>query len=216
MKGRSLFLVMLGAPGSGKGTQSYRLSQKFGIRHVSSGDLIRNNPNLPEEARQIVESGGYIPDEMITEIVKNKLNEPPYRDGWILDGFPRTLKQAEYLEVIAPKPPLVIYLLVDEEEIKNRLSLRRTCQNCGAIFHLKNHPPKKENQCDLCNGPLICRDDDRPEVIERRFKIYNERTYPLIQFYSKKGHLITIDSTGEKTPDQVFSLILEELPLISL
>lgn len=204
-----MYFVMLGAPGSGKGTQAYRLSQKFGIPHVSSGDLLRNNPNLPEHIRRIIDTGGYLSDEMITDIVKKKLDEPVYRHGWILDGFPRTLNQAESLEKMAHKPPIVIYLLVDEEEIKKRLSLRRTCQSCGAIFHLITHVPKKENKCDLCHGKLIQRQDDSMEVVEKRLAIYSERTAPLIQFYQQKERLLTIDCTGDQNVDEVFNLILE-------
>jgi len=202
---------MLGAPGSGKGTQAYKLSQKYKIPHISSGDLLRNNPNLTPETKKIIDTGGILSDEMIIEIVKNKLNEPSTKRGWILDGFPRTLNQAKALEELSPKSPLVIYLQVDDDEIKKRLSLRRTCADCGAIFHLITHKPQEEGICDLCGGKLIQRKDDSPQVVEHRLKVYQEYTSPLINFYKTNGNLITIDSRGDKTVDEIFNLIIAKI-----
>lgn len=206
-----LYIVMLGAPGSGKGTQAYQLSQKYKIPHISSGDLLRNNPNLPKEVKKVMESGGFLSDEMIIGIVESKINEPASKKGWILDGFPRTLNQAKALESLSPSPPLVVYLKVDDEEIKKRLSLRRTCSSCGAIFHLVTHPPKVVDCCDLCEGKLIQRKDDSPDVVETRLKIYRQHTEPLIDFYRKIGSLVEIDSHGNQTVDQIFDRIVHGL-----
>lgn len=199
---------MLGAPGSGKGTQAYRLSQKFKIPHISSGDLLRNNPNLPKEARRVIDTGGILSDEMIIGIVESKLNEPATKKGWILDGFPRTINQAKALESLAPRPPVVIFLQVDDQEIKKRLSLRRTCASCGAIFHLVTHPPKSPSCCDLCKGALLQREDDSPKVVENRLKVYREHTSPLIDHYKQRGNLLTIDCSNNQSVDQIFDKIL--------
>lgn len=201
---------MLGAPGSGKGTQAYRLSQKFKVPHISSGDLLRNNPNLPKEAKKVIDTGGMLSDAMIIDIVENKLSEPGSKKGWILDGFPRTINQAKALETMSPRSPIVIFLEVGDEEIKKRLSLRRTCSGCGAIFHLVTHPPKSPDCCDLCKCKLIQREDDSPKVVENRLRVYREHTSPLIEFYKNSGNLITIDSSGDHTSvDQIFEKILE-------
>lgn len=204
-----MHIIMLGAPGSGKGTQAELLKKRLNLPHISSGDLLRNNPNLPEEAKEILRSGRLIPDEMMIAIVKERLSKE--EKGWILDGFPRTTNQAEALQSFLKEAPLVLHLQITDEEIANRLTKRRTCPNCNAIYHLTSHPPKEAGLCDLCKTPLIAREDDKPEVVAKRLALYHEKTAPLIEFYQKKGQLLSIDVSGGKSPQAVDELIGEHL-----
>jgi adenylate kinase len=194
-------VILLGAPGAGKGTHAKRLSSLLGIPHISTGDIFREemekNSELGQEVRRYVESGELVPDEVVNQIVKKRLSQDDCKKGFILDGYPRTLQQAEALEQILKELSLplkkVINLVVSEEEIIRRLSGRRICRNCGAIFHIVNMPPKKEGICDYCGGELYQRDDDKPEAIRHRLAVYHKQTEPLIRFYEGKGLLVNVN-----------------------
>jgi adenylate kinase len=207
----TMYIIMLGAPGSGKGTQAARLSKAMHIPHISSGDLLRNNPDLPLAMKKLIDSGALLSDEMMASVVKDRLSKPDAAKGWILDGYPRTLAQANFLQSIAPKTPIVIYLKTSDSEIKKRLGLRRTCENCGAIYHLEAHPPKADNRCDHCQGNLYQRPDDQESVIENRLKVYYEKTSPLIHHYKSRNELVEVDATGGKSVDEVLELIKKKL-----
>ncbi len=195
-------LIMLGAPGSGKGTQAKRLSHELGIAHISTGELLRSNPDLPPHLKKIVNEGGFISDEMMISIVKERLAKEA--KGWILDGFPRTLPQAEALSNLVGKGIRAIYLVVSDEEINHRLSERRTCPSCSAIYHLTSNPPKKSGLCDSCHSSLVRRDDDTPEVIAKRLSIYHEKTSPLISYFAGRSELITLRCPAGQSPEAVY------------
>jgi adenylate kinase len=200
-------IVILGAPGSGKGTQATFIKEAFGIPHISTGDLLRARQETDPALRAIISSGGFCSEEMVIEMVKDRLNQPDAKKGWILDGFPRTILQANALQKLAGSKLIAFYISIDQKEIEARLSNRRMCSNCGATFHLISHPPKKQNICDSCGGTLMQRSDDTPEVIRNRLHIYNEKTAPLIQYYKELGILTEIHSSGGKTPQQIFQQI---------
>ncbi len=185
-------IVMLGPPGSGKGTYSSRLSKKLGIPHISTGDLLREEvskgSDLGKKAKEYMDKGELVPNEIVLEILKQRLQQPDCEKGFILDGFPRNLEQAKILETIT-KIDLVIYLDVPDEIIIERLSNRRICKKCGAIYNLKTMPPKVPGKCDICGGELYQREDDKPEVVKRRLETYRKETTPLIQYYREKGIL---------------------------
>ncbi len=204
-----MFIILLGPPGGGKGTQGSLLAHHFHIPHISSGNLIRHNPDLTEEEKAIVREGKLLPDPMIISIVERTLKKS--RHGWILDGFPRTLAQAEALEHIVTVSPKVIYLTVSEETVQKRLSHRRSCQRCDAVYHLISSPPKKEGVCDQCQGPLFMREDDKPEVIRDRLRVYQEKTAPLISFYRGRGSLLEIDASQDSSPQEIFQAVLNKL-----
>ena len=195
-------IVLLGAPGSGKGTQAAMLSRDLLIPHISTGDILRKNKDPKIQA--LLSSGQLVSDEQMITMVAERLAQE--KKGWILDGFPRTIPQAESLHSF---PLKVIYLQIDDATVEKRLTLRRTCSNCGAIYHLENKPPKKDSLCDLCSGPLIQRSDDRPEVVLARLKTYHTKTAPLIEFFSKLGILTEIPSSG--TPEITHTLLMREI-----
>ncbi len=206
-------LIFLGPPGVGKGTIAKMLSAEQNIPQISTGDLLRTeikkNTELGTKAKELIDKGELVPDELVVDMVKKRLEEPDCNNGYILDGFPRTLGQAEAMEhhnIIIDK---VINFTAGNEMIVQRLSGRRTCKQCGAIFHIENIPPKKEGMCDKCNGELFQRDDDKPESIKNRLIVYNSQTEPLIEHYEKKGLLVSID--GSKTPPMIFELTKEVL-----
>ncbi len=212
-------IILLGAPGSGKGTQAEMLSKTYGIPHVSTGDILREEvmkgTPLGEKVKTYMNRGELVPDELVIEILKNRLQEPDCKKGFILDGFPRTLKQAKALDVILSEVGLkidaVVYIDVADEEIIRRLSLRRTCKSCGRVYNLYYNPPKHDEKCDVCGGKLFIRDDDRPEVVEKRLKVFNEETRPLIEYYEGKKLLIRVN--GMNPIDKVFQQIVEKLGL---
>jgi len=195
-------VVLLGAPGSGKGTQAAMISRDLQIPHISTGDILRGNPDPQIQA--LLSSGQLVSDEQMIAMVKERLSKE--KNGWILDGFPRTIAQAESLKTF---PIKVLYLQIDDSAVEKRLTLRRTCSTCGAIYHLANKPPKVDTICDLCGGPLIQRSDDRPEVVSSRLKTYHAKTAPLIAFFSSQGSLIEIPSSG--TPEITHTLIMRAL-----
>jgi len=208
-------LILLGPPGAGKGTQAKFVSQKFGIPQISTGDILRenvkNNTELGKKAKEYMEKGELVPDDIMIKLVKNRVQEADCKNGYILDGFPRTIAQAEGLEKALENEKIdgVIFVDVSDPIIVERLSLRRVCKNCGAIYHLKYTPPQKEGICDKCGGELYQRDDDKVETIKNRLKVYREQTEPLIEYYRKKGILFEIN--GENSVDNVNGAINEIL-----
>jgi adenylate kinase len=195
-------LLLLGAPGSGKGTQAEKLAKAYNIPHISTGDILRSNPD--PRIQEILSKGLFVSDEEMIELVQNRLKKES--GGWVLDGFPRTISQAKSLD---PFNPQVLYFKIDDEVVKKRLSLRRTCPNCKAIYHLENKRPKNDSICDICQTTLVQRNDDKEEVIAERLRMYHEKTAPLIEYYKSAKSLIEIPCSG--TPDETFLVIKEKL-----
>ncbi len=206
-------LILLGPPGSGKGTQAKLIVEKYGIPQISTGDMLREavakGTELGKEAKKYMDAGQLVPDEVVIGIVKERLQEPDCEKGFILDGFPRTIPQAEaldkMLEELGKKIDAVINIQVPEEEVVKRIVNRRTCRKCGAVYHLIYNPPKEDNKCDKCGGELYQRDDDKEETVRQRYKVYKEQTEPLVEYYAKKGVLYNID--GTKSIEEVFNEI---------
>jgi adenylate kinase len=192
-------IILLGAPGSGKGTQAEKLSKHFHIPHISTGDILRSSTD--PRIQSILSAGKFVSDDEMIQMVKKRLDKE--KNGFILDGFPRTIVQAD---AIQSYPSKVLYFKIDDELVKNRLSLRRTCGTCKAIYHLENKRPLNESICDLCGGLLVQRQDDKESVIAERLRIYHEKTAPLIAYYKKEGSLIEIPSSG--SPEETFKTIL--------
>ncbi|QAT50831.1 adenylate kinase [Caproiciproducens sp. NJN-50] len=199
-------IIFLGAPGAGKGTMAEVLSREKSIPAISTGNIIRSalksGTEMGLRAKAYTESGGLVPDEIVIGIIKERLAEPDCRNGFILDGFPRTIPQAEALDKMGVVIDRVIDLEVPEKTIMARLSGRRVCEKCGAPYHIVNKKPKVEGVCDLCGGTLVQRRDDQPETIEARLKIYHEQTEPLKGYYGKQGRLCTVqgcDSVSDTT-----------------
>jgi adenylate kinase len=197
-------IILLGAPGSGKGTQAERLSKAYNIPHISTGDILRSSSD--PRIQDILSKGQFVSDDEMIELVKKRLKNEP--QGWILDGFPRTLSQAKSLE---PFKPIALYFKVNDEIVKKRLSLRRTCPNCKAIYHLENKPPIKDSICDLCGSLLVQRNDDKEEVIAERLRMYHEKTAPLIDYYKSINNIFEIPSEG--SPENTFELIKSKLKI---
>ncbi len=191
-------VVLLGAPGVGKGTMAKRLSEHFKLPHISTGDLLRanmkDNTPLGTKAREFVDSGRLVPDELVTEMVKLQLREESASKGFFLDGYPRNVAQAKALKAFS-EISRVVNFLAPKKVIIERLSGRRTCSKCGAIYHVKNIPPKKENVCDRCGSELYRRSDETPDVIMERLSVYQEETEPLTDFYRNEEILIDVDAT---------------------
>ena len=210
-------LILLGAPGAGKGTQAKLISERHGIPQIATGDILReavtSGTELGRKAKEFMDRGELVPDEIVIGIVKERLAQPDCENGFILDGFPRTLVQAEALDNILAemnkKIDAVINIDVSEEETIKRITYRRTCKKCGAIYHLIYNPPKEDKKCDKCGGELYQRDDDKEETVRERFRVYRERTEPLIDYYKKKGLLHNVD--GTKNIQDVFREIEDVL-----
>jgi len=206
-------LVLLGAPGAGKGTQGELLEKEFSLPRIASGDLIRQavkqGTRLGEQARAYVAQGELVPDELVTELVKERLAAPDTEAGFILDGFPRTLTQAqslaEYLAAQNRGAVTALFLALDEEVLLHRLTGRRFCPRCGTSFHLTGRPPKREGICDACGGQLEQRPDDTETVIRNRLRVYRQETEPVLDFYADKGLLQRVDGSGD--PEAIFSRI---------
>jgi len=204
-RGLKLHLIMFGAPGSGKGTHSEKLAQFYGVPHISTGDVLRENvaaeTKLGRIVKEYVKKGEYVPDVTMNHIVKSRLSSDDCKSGFILDGYPRTMAQIKALENILEKLGLsldaVINLQVSEEEMVRRLSSRRVCLNCQTIYNTITHPPKDKGVCDVCGGPVVQRNDDKPEVIRNRLKIYEVHTKPLLKYYEKMGIVVTLNAEGE-------------------
>jgi len=196
-------IVLLGPPGSGKGTQASTLQKRSGIPHIASGDLLRANvrdaTELGERAKPYMNRGELVPDDLILDMMERRLAESDAQQGYVLDGFPRTVAQAEALaqrlQSLGRELDAVIYLEVPEREILRRLTGRRTCPSCNAVYHIDTMPPKQEGICDACNTELIQRDDEKPDVIRKRLEVYDEQTQPLLDWYQERGLLNKIDGT---------------------
>ncbi|MHA1616358.1 MAG: adenylate kinase [Candidatus Njordarchaeales archaeon] len=207
-----MILIVLGLPGSGKGTQAEKLAKTYNIPHISIGEMYRNmakeQTEFGQKIREIMNKGELIPDEISNEIIRDRVLKPDCIGGFILDGYPRTMRQVKGLEEFA-KPDVVIYLDVPEKEIIKRLSNRRVCSNCGANFNLITNPPKKDEICDFCGSKLTWREDDKPEAIRTRIKVQSERMKPVLEYYKNNGKLITIN--GDQPIDKVFEEIRSKL-----
>ena len=196
-------IIMLGAPGAGKGTQAKMIADKYQIPHISTGDIfranIKNGTELGKEAKKYMDQGLLVPDELTVKILLDRVAQPDCANGYVLDGFPRTIPQAEVLDKalteLNDKIDYAINVDVPDENIVKRMSGRRACVACGATYHIEHIPPKKEGVCDKCGETLILRDDDKPETVLNRLKVYHEQTQPLIDFYTKKGVLKSVDGT---------------------
>ncbi len=207
-------LMMLGPPGAGKGTQAKRLVDKLSIPQISTGDMLRlarkNKTKMGKEAAKYMDAGQLVPDEVVIGIVEERLAMDDVQDGFILDGFPRTVAQAEALTEMEANLEAVVNIEVADEEVVKRLSGRLNCPSCGAIYHRDYDPPESDDQCDQCGHEgLTQRDDDKPEVIRERLEAYHEQTAPLVAYYEDQGILVSVD--GQGAPDEVFGAIEEVL-----
>ena len=206
-------IILIGAPGSGKGTQAENIRQKYPIAHISTGDILRANvkagTELGENAKVYMESGKLVPDEVIIAMVESRLQEPDCKNGFILDGFPRTKNQAEALDLILEKLGIlldaVVQLNVDDETVVRRLTTRRVCKSCGEIYNILSKSAKIEGICDKCGGEVIQRKDDIESVIRNRLTVFHEQTAPLIDYYRSKDLLVSVDGAGGK--DVVLKLL---------
>ncbi len=209
-------VVLLGAPGAGKGTQCKRVVDKYGIVHLSSGDILRQNRSdgtqLGKEAQSYMDSGGLVPDELIVEMMSDAIKEQG-NTGFVLDGFPRTVNQARELdEALASdgqKIDIVLNLMIDEETIMDRMAGRRSCPKCGAVYHIKNLKPKVEGKCDNDGAELIQRPDDAPDVVTNRLKTYHEQTEPVVGYYKENNTVLDIDASRDA--DEASVLVFEQL-----
>ena len=208
---------MLGAPGAGKGTQAARIAEKYGIPHISTGDIFRynlkNGTELGKKAKEYMDKGELVPDELTCEIVADRIFMDDCAKGYILDGFPRNIPQGRYLTDVLTKADQKIDFAIDvevpDENIVRRMSGRRACVTCGATYHIEHVPPKTEGVCDKCGSALILRDDDKPDTVLNRLKVYHDQTQPLISFYEGKGKLKTVDGTVDMK--DVFTAIMDIL-----
>ena len=193
-------LVFIGPPGVGKGTYAAAVSQRFGIPHISTGDMIREEirkgSELGRRLKEYVERGLLVPDKIVTEMVRERLSREDCKRGFILDGYPRTLKQAEELDRIVTID-LVLNFVALDEVIIDRISGRRVCRVCGAIYHVRYMPPKVPGVCDRCGDPLYQREDDKPEVVARRLEVYRQQFAPIIEYYRRRGILVDVDANEQ-------------------
>lgn len=210
-------VIMLGAPGAGKGTQAKKIAAKYQIPHISTGDIFRANikegTELGKKAKEYMDQGLLVPDELTVDLVIDRVKQDDCKNGYVLDGFPRTIPQAEALDkalaALGEKMDYAIDVDVPDENIVNRMSGRRACVGCGATYHIKYNPPKTEDVCDICGEKLILRDDDQPETVLKRLTVYHDQTQPLIDYYTKSGILKQVDGTVDM--EDVFQAIVKIL-----
>ena len=210
-------IIMLGAPGAGKGTQAKKIAAKYDIPHISTGDIfranIKNGTELGNKAKTYMDQGLLVPDELVVDLVVDRVQQDDCKNGYVLDGFPRTIPQAEALDqalaALGDKVDYAIDVNVPDENIVNRMGGRRACVGCGATYHLVYAPTKTEGICDVCGKELILRDDDKPETVQKRLNVYHEQTQPLIDYYTNAGILKTVDGTVDI--NDVFAAIVEIL-----
>ena len=210
-------IIMLGAPGAGKGTQAKMIAARYSIPHISTGDIfranIKNGTELGKKAKEYMDQGLLVPDELVCDLVVDRVQQDDCANGYVLDGFPRTIPQAESLDAaLASLGTGVEYAInvdVPDENIVRRMSGRRACVTCGATYHLEHIPPKQEGICDRCGAALILRDDDKPETVTKRLDVYHTQTQPLIDYYTAKNVLVDVD--GTKNMDEVFADIVNIL-----
>ena len=210
-------IIMLGAPGAGKGTQAKKIAEKYSIPHISTGDIfranIKNGTELGKKAKTYMDQGLLVPDELVVDLVVDRVAQDDAKNGYVLDGFPRTIPQAkaldEALAKLGEKVDYAINVEVPDENIIRRMSGRRACVSCGATYHLVHIPPKKDGICDTCGSELILRDDDKPETVKKRLDVYHEQTQPLIDYCKESGILKEVDGTVDMA--DVFAAIVEIL-----
>ena len=210
-------IIMLGAPGAGKGTQAKMIADKYQVPHISTGDIfranIKNGTELGAKAKKYMDDGLLVPDELVCDLVVDRVQQEDCKKGYILDGFPRTIPQAEALDAALAKlgesVDYAINVEVPDENIVRRMGGRRACVGCGATYHVVYNPTKVENVCDTCGAELILRDDDKPETVEKRLGVYHEQTQPLIDYYTQKGIIAEVDGTVDM--QDVFSAICKIL-----
>ena len=210
-------IIMLGAPGAGKGTQAQMIAEKFGIPHISTGDIfranIKNGTELGKKAKEFMDKGLLVPDELTVQLLLDRVANEDCKNGYVLDGFPRTIPQADVLDSeltkLGDKVDFAVNVDVPDENIVRRMSGRRACLKCGATYHIEHIPPKTEGICDKCGSELVQRDDDKPETVQNRLSVYHEQTQPLIDYYDKKNILKTVD--GTKDMQEVFNDIVNIL-----
>lgn len=196
-------IIMLGAPGAGKGTQAKMIAEKYSIPHISTGDIfranIKNGTELGKQAKEYMDKGQLVPDELTVKILLDRVAQEDCKNGYVLDGFPRTIPQAEVLDKalteLGDHIDYAIDVNVPDENIIKRMSGRRACLTCGATYHIEHVPPKKEGICDACGNELVLRDDDKPETVKNRLDVYHKQTQPLIDYYTEKNILKTVDGT---------------------
>ena len=211
---KKMKIIMLGAPGAGKGTQAKMIAAKYSIPHISTGDIFRANikegTELGKKAKEYMDNGQLVPDELTVKILLDRVAKDDCKNGYVLDGFPRTIPQAEVLdtevEKLGEKIDYAIDVEVPDENIVKRMGGRRACVKCGATYHIEHVPPKMEGICDTCGAELILRDDDKPETVKERLNVYHKQTQPLIDFYNKKGIMKSV--CGTKDVDDVFADIV--------
>ena len=210
-------IIMLGAPGAGKGTQAKQIAEKYHIPHISTGDIfranIKNGTQLGKDAKKYMDQGMLVPDELTTNLLVDRIKNADCENGYVLDGFPRTIPQAECLDqALAKMDDAVdnaINVDVPDENIIRRMSGRRACLSCGATYHIQYHPPKADNTCDVCGSQLVLRDDDKPETVKKRLEVYHGQTQPLMDYYAAKNILIQVDGTQDI--EKVFADIVQVL-----
>ena len=210
-------IIMLGAPGAGKGTQAKQIADKYSIPHISTGDIFRANlkegTELGKKAKEYMDQGLLVPDELTCDLVMDRISQEDCKNGFVLDGFPRTIPQAEALDAalskIGQKMDYAIDVDVPDDNIINRMSGRRACLNCGATYHIVSIPTKVKGVCDRCGNQVVLRDDDQPETVKKRLEVYHAQTQPLIDYYKKQDILKTVD--GTQPMEQVFDAIVEIL-----
>ena len=210
-------IIMLGAPGAGKGTQAKQIASKYQIPHISTGDIfranIKNGTELGKKAKEYMDQGLLVPDELTCDLVMDRISQDDCANGFVLDGFPRTIPQAEALDAaltkVGAKMDFAIDVDVPDSHIVNSMSGRRACLNCGATYHVVAIPPKKEGICDTCGKELVLRDDDKPETVKKRLDVYHEQTQPLIDYYKASGVLKDVDGTVDL--EDVFAAIVSIL-----
>lgn len=210
-------IIMLGAPGAGKGTQAMKIAEKYQIPHISTGDIFRANikegTELGKKAKSYMDQGQLVPDELTLDLIMDRFQAPDCKDGYVLDGFPRTIPQAEALtEALAKKGEAIDYAInveVPDENIINRMGGRRACLACGSTYHIVYAPTKVEGVCDRCGEKLVLRDDDKPETVKNRLDVYHAQTQPLIEYYTKQGKLAEVD--GTQSMEDVFNAIVNIL-----
>ncbi|WP_029233637.1 adenylate kinase [Butyrivibrio sp. VCB2006] len=210
-------IIMLGAPGAGKGTQAQMIADKYNIPHISTGDIfranIKNGTELGKKAKEYMDKGLLVPDELTVQLLLDRVANEDCKNGYVLDGFPRTIPQADVLDAeltkLGDKVDYAVNVDVPDENIVRRMSGRRACLKCGATYHVEHIPPKVEGICDKCGSELVLREDDKPETVQNRLSVYHEQTQPLIEYYDKKNILKTVD--GTKDMQEVFSDIVNIL-----
>lgn len=210
-------IIMLGAPGAGKGTQAKKIAAEYSIPHISTGDIFRANikegTELGVKAKSYIDSGNLVPDEITIAMLLDRIHQDDCKKGFVLDGFPRTIAQAvslgEALDKLGEKIDYAVEVDVPDSAILSRMSGRRVCLSCGSTYHIEFTPPTKENVCDSCEHDLVIRDDDKPETVKKRLEVYHELTSPLVDYYDKHGILKKVD--GTKLPEDVFSDIIAML-----